>query len=75
MQPVELLAPEHPTFPHNLGRGTQEFLLSQRDVRAAASFMNLVFHFLGFCFRTSRGKLSVTFYPKALWVFFQLPFL
>lgn len=46
-------------------RSSQEFLLSQRDVQAAASFMNLAFHLLGFYFRTPRGKLSRTFYPKS----------
>lgn len=44
----------------------QGFLLSQRDVQAAASFIILASHFLGCYFRTSWWKPSVTFHPKVL---------
>lgn len=48
-------------------RSNQGFLSSQRDVQAAADFMNLAFNFLGFYLRTPSNK--VTFYPKILEVF------
>lgn len=53
-------------------RSNQGFLSSQREVQAAANFIDLIF--LAFISRTPSNKLLVTFYPK-VWGFFSLLFL